>query len=142
MGFLKKLMYRRGKYSAGRHPDNKKILKLYEKIQKEIIMTPYTEAVIQIITSIPPGKVMTYGQIASIAGSPRSARQVVRIIHSMSKKYSLPWHRIINYKGEIGIRDSEEATMQRLMLMNEGVEFTEEGSVDLTKFQFHSSGIE
>lgn len=53
-------------------------------------MTPFTENVIEIIRSIPAGKVMTYGQIAALAGSPRAARQVVRVLHSMSKNISSP----------------------------------------------------
>jgi methylated-DNA-protein-cysteine methyltransferase-like protein len=70
-------------------------------------VTIFTERVISIIQSIPEGKVMTYGQIASYAGSPRGARQVVRILHSMSKKHHLPWHRVINSKGEISILEDE-----------------------------------
>ena len=46
---------------------------------------------------------MTYGQIATLAGSPRGARQVVRVLHTLSEKYKLPWHRVINSKGEISI---------------------------------------
>ena len=62
------------------------------------MMNPFTERVINIIKSIPIGKVMSYGQIAKVAGSPRGARQVVRILHSMSEKHKLPWHRVINAK--------------------------------------------
>ncbi|QHK04677.1 DNA base-flipping protein [Bacillus velezensis] len=50
----------------------------------------FTERAVAIIKQIPEGKVMTYGQIADLAGSPRGARQVVRILHSMSKKHRLP----------------------------------------------------
>ena len=99
-------------------------------------MTPYTKEVIRIITSIPAGKIMTYGQVAKLAGSPRSARQVVRILHSMSDKYNLPWHRVINSKGELGIPDQEGYTMQRFILLSEGVEVSEKGSIDLKKFQY------
>lgn len=70
-------------------------------------MQPFTKAVIEQIQSIPPGKVMTYGGVAAAAGSPRAARQVVRILHSMSAKYDLPWHRVVNAKGEIALRDDE-----------------------------------
>lgn len=45
----------------------------------------FTERAVAIIKQIPEGKVMTYGQIAGLAGSPQGARQVVRILHSMSK---------------------------------------------------------
>lgn len=100
-------------------------------------MTPFTEKVIQIILSIPPGKVMTYGQIAGLAGSPRAARQVVRILHSMSNKYHLPWHRVINSKGEIAVRDDESFQEQILNLEIEGVEVSKNGIVDLQKYQLN-----
>ncbi|HEX5563862.1 MAG TPA: MGMT family protein, partial [Sporosarcina sp.] len=64
-------------------------------------MVPFTERVVQIIRDIPAGKVMTYGQVAAAAGNPRGARQVVRVLHSMSAKYDLPWHRIVNAQGGI-----------------------------------------
>jgi methylated-DNA-protein-cysteine methyltransferase-like protein len=94
-------------------------------------MTPFTEKVIMIIQSIPEGRVMTYGQIARLAGSPRAARQVVRILHSLSKKYQLPWHRVINAKGEIGLKDGE----QKFLLEAEGVEVSPAGVISLEKYQ-------
>lgn len=96
-------------------------------------MNPFTERVIEIIKAIPQGKVMTYGQIAKEAGSPRGARQVVRILHTMSAKHNLPWHRVINIKGEIVIPDEESAYSQRSMLEAEGVCFRSNGLVDLNK---------
>lgn len=97
-------------------------------------MTDFTNNVIRIIKTIPFGKVMTYGQIAKAAGSPRSARQVVRILHSMSEKYDLPWHRVINSKGEIGFRDEEMVLTQKLMLEAEGIEFRTEKSLLLKNY--------
>lgn len=102
-------------------------------------MTPFTKKVVEIIAQIPEGKVMTYGQIAALAGSPRGARQVVRILHSLSKKYRLPWHRVINAKGKIGLTDEESFTLQKMYLLGEGVAVMEDGSVDLTQWQFHPS---
>ena len=78
---------------------------------------------------------MTYGQVARSAGSPRAARQVVRILHSMSKKYKLPWHRVVNAKGEISIQDDASCVMQILLLQSEGVEMAERGRVNLSKYQ-------
>jgi methylated-DNA-protein-cysteine methyltransferase related protein len=98
-------------------------------------MTPFTEQVITIIQSIPAGKVMTYGQIARLAGSPRAARQVVRILHSMSKKYQLPWHRVINSKGQITIKDDGSYHEQILNLQIEGIEVSSSGLVDLERYQ-------
>ena len=47
-------------------------------------MQPFTQRVIELIQAIPPGYVMSYGQVAAAAGNPRGARQVVRILHAMS----------------------------------------------------------
>lgn len=80
---------------------------------------------------------MTYGQIAKLAGSPRGARQVVRILHSMSKKHKLPWHRVINSKGELGLKEDEYYSIQRLSLESEGVEFSLNGKIDLNSYLFH-----
>lgn len=100
-------------------------------------MERFTLEVIEIIKHIPPGKVMTYGQIGQLAGSPRGARQVVRILHSSSKKYNLPWHRVINAKGEIGLKQEASASEQVLLLKSEGIEMTDQGKIDLDVYRHH-----
>ncbi|MCB2288950.1 MGMT family protein [Clostridium sp. CS001] len=104
-------------------------------------MQPFTERVLEIIKSIPEGKVMTYGKIATLAGSPRGARQVVRVLHTLTQKHNLPWHRVINSKGEIGIKDFESHNFQKMLLLNEGVKFTSENTINLNEFQFHGYDI-
>ncbi|UOQ95258.1 MGMT family protein [Halobacillus shinanisalinarum] len=99
-------------------------------------MKPFTEKVIAIIMEIPEGYVMTYGQIARQAGSPRAARQVVRVLHSMSRKYQLPWHRVINAKGEIALNDETAAIEQQLSLESEGVVVINK-HVDLDTYQYN-----
>lgn len=103
-------------------------------------MTPFTEKTIEIIRSIPVGKVMTYGQIAKLAGSPRAARQVVRILHSMSRSYRLPWHRVVNAKGAIAIQDDESYNEQWFSLEAEGVKIDLHGMIDLETYQWHPDG--
>lgn len=98
-------------------------------------MTPFTEKVLNLIKNIPEGKVMTYGQIAQLAGSPRAARQVVRILHSMSRTHPLPWHRVINRKGEIAIQSDDGFHEQKLLLQMEGVEVSPNGTVHLETYQ-------
>lgn len=100
-------------------------------------METFTERAIDIIKHIPAGKVMTYGQIAKFAGSPRGARQVVRILHTMSKKHKLPWHRVINSKGEIGIQDEEALATQIHFLQSEGVDVINGKEIKLEKYQYH-----
>lgn len=79
---------------------------------------------------------MTYGQIARYAGSPRAARQVARILHAMSGRHRLPWHRVVNARGEIAIRDEAGRAMQIELLRREGVAVNEGGQVDLRKHRF------
>ncbi|MFJ7637665.1 MGMT family protein [Peribacillus sp. NPDC046944] len=105
-------------------------------------MERFTEEVIGIIQHIPPGKVMTYGQIGQLAGHPRGARQVVRILHSSSKKYNLPWHRVINAKGEIGLKQEGLASQQIFLLESEGIHITEHGKVDLEVYRHHPEEAE
>jgi len=83
-------------------------------------MEDFTQQVIQIIQNIPKGKVMTYGQVASAAGNPWGARQVSRILHTMTGKYDLPWHRVINSKGTISLL-GQGALHQAQLLVDEGV---------------------
>lgn len=78
---------------------------------------------------------MTYGQIARLAGSPRGARQVVRILHAMSKKHKLPWHRVVNAKGEIAIADEEGSELQSFLLQAEGIQLTEDRLISLERYQ-------
>ncbi|THF84199.1 MGMT family protein [Cohnella fermenti] len=97
-------------------------------------MQPFTQRVISVIRSIPPGRVMSYGQVAAAAGSPRAARQVVRILHSSSEKHGLPWHRVVNKLGEVAIQEEEGRYTQRVLLEGEGVEFGLGGRIDLEEY--------
>lgn len=101
-------------------------------------MDLFTERVVHIIQSIPAGRVMTYGQVAAAAGNPRGARQVVRVLHSMSAKHNLPWHRIINAQGGISTPSDreEKGGLQRELLEAEGLKFMTNGKVDLDVYRW------
>lgn len=98
-------------------------------------MQPFTAEVVRILKEVPEGYVVTYGQVARMAGSPRAARQVVRILHTMSEKHALPWHRVVNARGEIAVPDEESKELQRLLLHGEDVLFLTDGRVDLSVFE-------
>lgn len=93
-------------------------------------MTIFTENCLNIIKAIPYGKVSTYGDIAKQAGNNRGARQVARILHSMSDKYDLPWHRVINSRGQISLK-GEGFDIQKELLQSEGVVISSNGIVNL-----------
>ncbi|MFC1850191.1 MGMT family protein [candidate division CSSED10-310 bacterium] len=94
----------------------------------------FTKHILALIKRVPPGKVATYGQIAAYAGNPRAARQVVRILHTLSRQENLPWHRIINSKGRISLKPGLGYEEQRFLLTQEGVEFNERDIIDLERF--------
>lgn len=102
-------------------------------------MELFTKKVIEIVKSIPKGKVMTYGQIAYNAGNPFGARQVARILHTMSPKEKLPWQRVINSKGKISL-GGELGLIQKSRLIDEGVIFKND-KINLRKFQYISEWV-
>ena len=93
-------------------------------------------SIIRVIKKIPVGRVATYGQVARLAGNPAGARQVVWCLHSSSKKQKLPWHRIINTKGQISLPIGKGFTTQKNKLKDEGIEVSDLGRIALKKFQW------
>lgn len=87
-----------------------------------------------LILSVPFGRVATYGQIALLAGRPGGARGVAWILHSSSRKYGLPWHRIVSGRGTISLPRGSGFEKQRDLLMRERVETDEAGRVDLDRY--------
>jgi len=82
------------------------------------------------VRRIPKGRVASYGQVAEAAGLEGHARQVGYALHALPAKSGVPWHRVVNARGEISPRsggDSHE--LQRLLLEAEGVEFDERGRI-------------
>ncbi|GHU07700.1 methylated-DNA--protein-cysteine methyltransferase [Spirochaetia bacterium] len=97
-------------------------------------MTETTGRIIETIRAIPPGKVSCYRDIARRSGLPNGARQVVRILHSMSKSEKLPWHRIIRADGSIALPQFNGGDLQAALLRSEGVEVSPAGKIDMGKF--------
>ena len=87
---------------------------------------------------IPPGKVATYGQVATLAGLHGRARQVGYCMAALPDDSDVPWHRVINARGEIS-RRAGGATferIQRALLEAEGVVFNARGRIDLARFRW------
>jgi methylated-DNA-protein-cysteine methyltransferase-like protein len=88
-----------------------------------------------VVALIPRGRVTTYGQIAALAGMPGQARQVGYALAALEGDIDVPWHRVINARGEISKRSSVEAEQrQRSLLEGEGVRFDSNGRVALPRF--------
>jgi methylated-DNA-protein-cysteine methyltransferase-like protein len=102
----------------------------------EFHKTPFFQQVYRIVRQIPRGKVLTYGQIALLAGVPQMARQVGWAMHGCPT--GLPWQRVVGAGGKILINSfsrPEGALLQRKLLELEGVQFTG-NCVDMRIHQF------
>ena len=97
----------------------------------------FYEAVYRLVRRIPRGRVMTYGQIATILGAPRAARAVGYAMGACGTSSPVPWQRVINRMGGISSRGrAEEAVLQHELLEDEGVVFDEEERCDLRKYRW------
>jgi len=91
--------------------------------------------IVAAVRKVPKGRVTTYGTIAELAGLEGHARQVGYAMHDLPSGSNVPWHRVVNARGEISPRsrgDSHE--LQRMLLEAEGVEFDLNGTIDLKRF--------
>ncbi len=89
---------------------------------------------VALIKSVPNGKVATYGQIAKLADYPGYARQVVWALHSGTRKYKLPWHRIISSQGRIATMDDRSQILQKRLLIQEGVDVSPYFKINLEDY--------
>lgn len=95
----------------------------------------FFEKVYEIVKQIPCGKVATYGQVAQIIGKPHASRQVGFALHANPMPTKIPCHRIVNRFGHLAegfaFGGKEE---QKKRLINEGIEFKNDMSIDLNRF--------
>jgi len=96
---------------------------------------PYRK-IYAVIARIPPGKVATYGQVATLAGLPGHARQVGTALGSLPNEGSaVPWQRVVNARGGVSPRGGLGIAegFQRHLLEEEGVCFDARGRIDLER---------
>ena len=89
-----------------------------------------------IARKVPSGRVTTYGAVAAEAGLPGRARQVGYAMAALPDDHDVPWHRVINARGEVSPRAGGTAfeKIQRNLLEAEGIVFNARGRVDLDRF--------
>ena len=98
-------------------------------------MPPDEKTIFEVVARIPEGQVATYGAVARAAGFPRHARLVGFVLSTLSDDDPLPWHRVVNARGEISTRrDRDAMTAQRRRLEAEGVGFDGSLRVDLRRY--------
>jgi len=102
-------------------------------------MQTFRTQVIEYIKKVPKGMVVSYGQVAAAAGSPRAARQVGGILRALNiSDGNVPWWRVINNQGVISIKGNWTATkeLQSELLKKDKVTASEHYTVDIAKHRF------
>jgi methylated-DNA-protein-cysteine methyltransferase related protein len=103
----------------------------------------FYEYVYALVRQVPPGKVVTYGQVAALLGQPRAARAVGYALRFLPAGTDVPWHRVINHRGQISLRTPVESPLiQRLLLEEEGVVFDAAGRVDLPVYRWQGEAAD
>ena len=94
------------------------------------------QLILQVVALIPYGKVATYGQIAKMAGLPKHARLVGRVLQQVEDK-PLPWHRVINSQGKISLSklDAQGDNLQIIKLQAENI-VVNAGKINLKLYQW------
>ena len=96
---------------------------------------PFRARVLALVGRIPPGRVMTYGQLATLCGSPGAARQVGFVMNALAQT-EMPWQRVINAQGAVSTDKLGFGDVQRGLLVTEGVVFDASGRCDLKRLQW------
>lgn len=99
-----------------------------------------------LVRQIPPGKVTTYGYIASLLRTPSGmdpklfltwrARWVGSAMAACPP--DVPWQRVVNAQGKISVRRSGGHSRQRELLENEGIVFDDRGRIDLARYSWQT----
>lgn len=95
------------------------------------------EMILAVVNQIPYAKVATYGQIARLAGLPKHARLVGRVLSHLNGDTDIPWYRVINTQAKISVKQLDEhgQNIQQQKLMQEGICFRGD-RVDLNHYQW------
>jgi methylated-DNA-protein-cysteine methyltransferase-like protein len=99
------------------------------------------ERVYGVVKRIPQGRLATYGQVAALAGLGGHARLVGYALSALHDDCSVPWHRVINSRGEVSPRSNpyfEE--LQRALLEREGLRTDERGRFSLRRYRWRPEG--
>ena len=99
----------------------------------------WVKSVWQVVQGIPRGHVLTYGEVARLAGMSRAARRVSQAMRRAPRGMVLPWHRVVNAQGKISFpEDSNGYREQKIRLEEEGVVFIK-GKIDLDRYGYRGA---
>ena len=96
------------------------------------------QIIYDVVRKIPVGKVLTYGQVAELAGLYGKARLAGYALFRVELESDIPWQRVVNAKGEISYSEARCGGdyLQKTLLEQEGIEFKANNCIDLKKYRW------
>lgn len=95
----------------------------------------FFQRVYELVSQVPAGHVVTYGQVAAALGRAKGARQVGWAMRVCPD--DIPWHRVVNARGTLSTPPlSGGFQLQRALLEDEGVHFDDNGRIDLRIYRW------
>jgi methylated-DNA-protein-cysteine methyltransferase related protein len=96
------------------------------------------QIIYDVVRKIPAGKVLTYGQVAELAGLYGKARLAGYALFRVELESDIPWQRVVNAKGEISYSEARCGGdyLQKTLLEQEGIEFKVNNCIDLKKYRW------
>ncbi|MEX2468906.1 MAG: MGMT family protein [Pseudohongiellaceae bacterium] len=96
----------------------------------------HKERIWQVVSAIPAGRVASYGQVASLAELPGYARYVGYVLKNLPEDTRLPWHRVVNARGQLSFKPgTRQYRRQKALLETEGVVFIR-GRFSLARYRW------
>src|SRR3989344_6195801 len=103
----------------------------------------FKQKIIEICKLIPHGKVVSYGQVALMAGLPKAAQAVGQVLRQLEdtpekSQHTIPWQRIVNNAGRVSIKGCKyhNAPMQKALLEKEGVKVNKDLTFDIEYYRW------
>ena len=99
----------------------------------------FRDRVLDLVAQIPKGRVMSYGQIAALCGSPRAARIVGGVAHFGDP--NLPWQRVVHKDGTLAAGYPRGVEGHRQVLEGEGVEVSIDHKVEINRLLWQPDDV-
>ncbi|MBR6027594.1 MAG: MGMT family protein [Clostridia bacterium] len=101
---------------------------------KRVLDDRLIDEILSVVSEISEGRVASYGQIARLIGREKNSRMVGKALSMAGFYGDYPCHRVVNHAGRLAPHFPE----QRERLLSEGVEFRENGCVDMKRYQWEA----
>lgn len=101
-----------------------------------MVENPNYERIWQVVGLIPAGFVVTYGQVAELAGLPGRSRLVGRCLSQLPRDTRLPWYRVINASGRISLPVGSDGYLKQVVMLQEDGVAVVNGRIKLAQFRW------